>query len=70
MDQLKLLAAHTVLMGGERNPTQVSGLDMAVIRAGSFEWVSKEALELLENAARKLDGEIKMRIWSSVGECH
>jgi hypothetical protein len=54
--ELKLIAAHTVLMASELNPTGVVNLDMVLCRAGKpFELIGADEIAELTAESRRTD---------------
>jgi len=55
---LRLMAAHTILMASKLNPTAVSGLEILECRADGFERVSDNEIAKLMSMSERLDTEI------------
>jgi hypothetical protein len=60
IDELKLLAAHSVLMAGALNPAGVEGLELVLCRdgVGDFERIEREELAVLKERSAALDSTI------------
>jgi len=64
---LKLLAAHTILMGHERNQPLVEGLEMVVVRPGKCERVPQHELDTLSAHSNALDQTIRSALFVDAG---
>ena len=52
MERLKLLAAHTILMGNKINPKAVAGLEMLVCENGKIEFLAANDPEIRDLTKR------------------
>lgn len=58
LEQLKMIAAHSVLMSGKLNPTGIQGLEIVLCRKNGFERVSPAELSRLKARSEELDSQV------------